>query len=127
MSHFTTIKTQIKDIAALRAACAEMKLSLRQNVDARGYAQQTRRGDFVILLSGPYDIAVNRQPDGTYGLTTDWWQGHVEKEVGANFGRLLQLYGVHKATAEARKKGFSVMRQPQRNGSIKLVLLGGVV
>lgn len=125
MSHFTTIKTQIKDLAALRSACEEMKLPLLQNAAARGYANQTRRGDLVIQLTGLYDIAVNRQPDGTYGLTTDWFLGHVEKQVGPNFGKLLQLYGVHKATAEARKKGFSVLRQPQRNGSIKLVLLGG--
>jgi hypothetical protein len=125
MSHFTTIHTQIKDITALEAACKELHLPLRQKAEARGYAAQTRRGDFVVQLKGPYDIAVNRQPDGTYGLTTDWWQGHVEKEVGANFGKLLQLYGVHKATAEARRKGFSVLRQPQHSGSIKLVLLGG--
>ena len=127
MSHFTTIHTQIKDIAALRSACEELKLPLLHNVEARGYGSQTRHGDFVIKLNGPYDIAVNKQPDGTFGLTTDWWQGHVEQEVGPNFGKLLQLYGVYKATAEARKKGFSVMRQPQRNGSIKLVLLGGAV
>jgi hypothetical protein len=73
MSHFTTIKTQIKDIAALEAACKELSLPLLQNASARGYAGQTRRGDFVIQLAGPYDIAVNRQPDGTFGLTTDWW------------------------------------------------------
>ena len=127
MSHFTTIKTQIKDVAALESACREMHFPLLRNTEARGYAGQTRRGDFVIKLNGPYDIAVNKQPDGTFGLTTDWWLGHVEKEVGSNFGKLLQLYGVHKATAEARKKGFSVMRQPQRNGAIKLVLLGGAV
>ena len=127
MSHFTTIKTQIKDITALRLACEEMKLPLLPNADARGYNGQARHGDFVIQLRGPYDIAVNRQSDGTFGLTTDWWQGHVEEEVGANFGKLLQLYGVYKATAEARKKGLSVLRQPQRNGSVKLVLLGGAL
>ena len=104
-----------------------MKLPLLQNSDARGYNGQTRHGDFVIQLSGPYDIAVNKQPDGTFGLTTDWWSGHVEQEVGANFGKLLQLYGVYKATAEARNKGSSVLRQSQRNGYIKLVLLGGAV
>ena len=125
MSHFTTIQTQIKDVTALRAACNEMKLPFLTNADARGYGNQTRHGDFVIKLRGPYDIAVNRQPDGTFSLTTDWWQGHVEQEVGPNFGKLLQLYAVHKATAEARMKGFSVLRQPQRNGGVKLVLLAG--
>lgn len=122
MSHFTTIKTQIKDVAALRSAITELGLELLQNSNARGYVSQTMKGDYVVRLKGPYDIAVNRQPDGTYGLTTDWWDGHVAQEVGANFGRLLQLYGVHKATLEARKKGMSVQRKPQPNGSIKLVL-----
>ena len=122
MSHFTTIKTQIKDVAALRSAITELGLELQQNTTARGYINQTTKGDYVVRLKGPYDIAVNRQPDGTFGLTTDWWDGHVAKEVGPNFGRLLQLYGVHKATLEARKKGLSVQRRPQPNGSIKLVL-----
>ena len=122
MSHFTTIKTQIKDVTALRSAVTELSLELLPNTTARGYVNQTTKGDYVIRLKGPYDIAVNRQPDGTFGLTTDWWDGHVVKEVGANFGRLLQLYGVHKATLEARKKGMAVQRKPQPNGSIKLVL-----
>ena len=124
MSHFTEIKTQIKDIAALDLACNELGVSLLHNAKARGYAKQQIHGDHVIRLKGPYDIAVNQQPNGTYGLKTDWWAGHVEKEVGKDFGRLLQLYGVHKATLEARKKGLSVQRHQQSNGSIKLVLLG---
>jgi hypothetical protein len=124
MSHFTEIKTQIKDIEALRLACRELGLTLLQNAEARGYYENTTKGDYVVQLKGPYDIAVNKQQDGTYGLTADLWQAHVEKEVGQNYGKLLQLYGVHKATLEARKKGLSVMRRQQQNGSIKLVLLG---
>ena len=124
MSHFTEIKTQIRDIEALGLACTEMGLSLIPNAEARGYAKQQTHGDHVIRLKGPYDIAVNKQPDGTFGLTTDWWAGHVEKEIGKDYGRLLQLYGVHKATLEARRKGLSVQRQSQPNGNIKLVLLG---
>ena len=124
MSHFTTIQTQIKDIESLRAASAELDLALLQNADARGFAGTKRQGDYVVRLKGPFDIAVNQQPDSTFGLTTDWWNGHVEQEVGKDYGRLLQLYGVHKASTEARRKGLSVLRQPQRNGSIKLILVG---
>ena len=75
MSHFTTIQTQIKDIEALRAASAELDLALLQNADARGYSNTQRHGDYVVRLKGPFDIAVNRQPDSTFGLTTDWWNG----------------------------------------------------
>lgn len=123
MSHFTTIKTQIKDLQALKMACDELGLKLVPNAKARGYVGNTHKGEYVIKLKGPYDIALNQQ-DGAYGLTADLWDGHVEKEVGKNYGKLLQLYGVHKASIEARKKGLSVHRQQKQDGSIKLVLMG---
>jgi len=122
MSHFTTIKTQIKDIEALRTACQEMGLTLLRNSEARGYYENKIKGDYVIQLKGPYDIAVNKQPDGTFGVTADLWQGHVEQEVGQGYGRLLQLYGVHKAMFEARKKGHFVSRSQQKDGTIKLLI-----
>ena len=36
MSHFTTIETQIRDIAALKAACAELGVVLEAGAQARG-------------------------------------------------------------------------------------------
>ena len=125
MSHFTTIQTQIRDIAALREACRELGFELIENADARGYYEdKPHRGEYVIKLNGPYDIALNKQQDGTYGLTCDWYDGHVEKEVGANYGKLIQLYGVWKATLEARKRGYTTRRQPLADGAIKLVIGG---
>ena len=125
MSHFTSIQTQIRDIAALRAACQEMGLTVESKASARGYGSNKHKGDLVIRLKGPYDIAVNQQQDGTFGLTCDWWDGYVEREVGRNYGRLLQLYAVHKAQAEARRKGYTTRRQTLGDGSIKLTI-GGV-
>ncbi|MGZ4961688.1 MAG: DUF1257 domain-containing protein [Limisphaerales bacterium] len=124
MSHFTTIKTQIRDIEALRPACAELGLSLEANAEARGYAGSVHKGQYVIRLKGPYDVALNKQPDSSFGLTADFWAGHVEQEVGQNYSRLMQLYAVHKATREARKKGHLVRRSQQQDGAIKLVIAG---
>lgn len=125
MSHFTSIQTQIKDLDALADACKELGVELVHQGEARGYATNVRTGDAVIRLKGPYDIALNQQPDGTYALTTDWWDGHVEKEVGTNFSKLIQLYGVHKAMREAKKKGYLASRKTLPNGAIKLTI-GGV-
>ena len=122
MSHFTHIQTQIRDIAALRAACAELGLEVLENTDARGYGSNRIRGALVIRLKGPYDAALLKQKDGSFQLTADLWQGHVEKELGQDFGRLKQLYGVHKTTLEARKKGLSVRRRTMQNGTIRLAL-----
>ena len=85
MSHFTTIKTQIRDIEALRLASTELGLSLLQNANARGYSSNTIKGDYVIRLKGPYDIAVQKQKDSSFGFTSDLWGGHVEQEVGKNY------------------------------------------
>jgi len=124
MSHFVTVETQLRDIAALKAACRELGLEVKENATARGYAANRQHGDYVIQLTSPYDIAVNRKQDGTFGLTADWWQGHVAKEVGASFSKLLKLYSVHKVLIEAKRKGHTVRRQELKDGSVKLTVGG---
>ena len=62
--------------------------------------------------------------DRPFELTTDWWDGHVEKEVGKDYGRLLQLYGVHKASREAKRRGHTVRRSKLKDGTIKLSIGG---
>ena len=129
MSHFTTIQTQIRDLEALRDACVELGLIMLPNASCRGYAGVTRLAPHVIQLKGPYDIAVDPSPenDGTYGLTTDWWDGHVAKEVGTGYGRLLQSYGIHKTMREARNRGLRVHRKQEQDGSVLLTLEGGAL
>jgi hypothetical protein len=129
MSHFTTIQTQIRDLNALHDACIEMGFTFRNNAHCRGYAGVQRLAPHVIQLKGLYDIAVEpaTENDGSYGLTTDWWDGHVAKEVGIGYGRLLQCYGIHKTMREAQARGLRVHRQAEDNGSILLTLEGGAL
>ena len=122
MSHFTTIDVQVRDLTALRAACAELGLPVEENAEARGYGSNRIHGDAVIRLSGPYDVALQRQQDGSFQLVADLWQGHVENELGKGFGTLRQLYGVHKTASEARRKGLTVRRRTLPNGAIRLAL-----
>jgi hypothetical protein len=127
MSHFTTIQTQIRDLEALGDASVEMGFQLLKDSKCRGYAGVTRTAPHVIQLKGPYDIAVepSKERDGSFGLTTDWWDGHVAKEVGTGYGRLLQSYGVHKTMREARSRGLRTTRKVEPNGAILLTLEGG--
>ena len=127
MSHFTTIQTRIRDLDALADACTDLGVRLVTNTDARGFAGITRNAPTVIRLNGPYDIAVDPSDanDGNYGLTTDWWDGHVAKEVGEGYGRLLQSYGIHQTMREARLRGLRTTRKVEADGSILLTLEGG--
>lgn len=123
MSHFTVVRTKISDIEALRLAVKEMGLELLQSARPRGY-YMGELCDYVIRLKGPYDVGLKKNPNGTYDIVTDWWMGYVEREVGPGAGRLLQTYACQKVTLEARRRGYSVLRQQQPDGSIKLVLRG---
>lgn len=125
MSHFVTIQTQIRDVEALRDACTELGVELLKDTNARGYNGSQIQAEHVIRLKGPYDIAVQSTSSGAFHLSTDWWNGHVAGEVGDKYGRLLQLYAVHKTTREARSKRLGVRRRQEQDGSIKLIL-GGV-
>jgi len=122
MSHFTAIDIEIRDLGALADACAELGLPLLQHAEARGYGSQRLQADHVIRLKGPYDIALVRREDGAYTFSADLWRGHVEEETGKDFGRLKQLYGVHRATREARTKGLAVRRRQLTDGTVRLSL-----
>jgi hypothetical protein len=124
VSHFTSIQTQIRDVSALQLACQELGVELSENAEARGYGSNRRKGDLIIRLKGPYDIAGTRNADGSYELITDWWGKHVEREVGKGYGKLLQLYGVYKAQAEAKRKGYTTRRRSLKDGSIKITIGG---
>ena len=122
MSHFTDIDIEIRDIEALRKACADLGLSVLEQATARGYGENLIRGEYVIRLQGPYDIAVNRADDGRWTLAADLWRGHVEREVGRSFGRLKQAYGVQRTLKEARRLGLKAHRSVLQDGTVRLAL-----
>lgn len=147
MSHTTSIKAvKIQSVTALRAAVAElaasgMKIALLPNAKPRAYsAGQAGMGqaDFVVQIAdASYDIGLYKQPDGSYEARTDFWNGSVERVLGARpvkpenaeqakMGRLFQMYGVHAASEAARKKGHTVRRITGADGTIKLELTGNL-
>ena len=94
MSHFTTIKTQIRDTEALQAACTELGLELVPNAEARGYHTRTTKGEYVIRLKGPYDMSPSTgRPRWflCYSRLIGSMRAMSKLEVGPNFGKLTQL------------------------------------
>ena len=120
MSHIVTIRTQIRDAAALAAACARLGLSPPEH----GTAQ---------LFSSPATGQVVRLPGWTYPVVVDTTAGQVQYDNyhgawgnQAELDRLIQAYAVEKAKLEARRAGHSVTEQALADGSIKLtVAVGG--
>lgn len=120
MSHWTTVKTQIKDMAALDAACAELGLKLVHKGTARGYYKSETAPWVIKVPQAKYDIKVNLDAQGNASLTTDWYGGSVASAVGEGFSKINQLYAVHKVSMEAVSAGNIVTRMEGVDGSINL-------
>lgn len=107
MSHFTEVKTEIRDIEALKNALNAMDLRLEHNTRCRYYSGAPIR-DNVVKLPGPYDMALEKDSNGAYNISADFYRGHVEKTIGKNGSILLNNYSIEKLRIEAKKMGCKV-------------------
>lgn len=114
MSHIVTIRTQVRDPAALAAACRRLNLAEPVPGKAKLFASEAE-GLIVHLPDWRYPVVA--QPH-TGELKFDNYQGAWGEQ--RQLDQLLQAYAVEKARIEARKAGHSVLEQPLPDGSIRL-------
>lgn len=113
MSHFSKVETKIVDKEALENALSSMGLSLEENSFCR-YYYGTEWKDLVARLHGPYDVAFEKNMDGTYSINADFYGGYVEEEIGKNGSVILEKYSREKIKLEAKRKGFKVTEVDNR-------------
>jgi hypothetical protein len=116
MSHIVTIKTEVRDAVAVRAACH--RLSLAEPVQGK-----------IKLFSGEVEGLAVKLPDWVYPVVCNLPSGqlHYDNFSGrwgdqSHLNRFLQAYAVEKTKIEARKKGHTVVETPLSDGSIRLTL-----
>ena len=116
MSHIVQIKTQIKDIAGIRAACTRLKI------------KQPEQGTFKLFSNSATGWAV-QLPDWTYPVVCNVSTGEVKFDTfNGRWGdqkeldKFLQAYACEKARIEARRKGHTVTETKLNDGSIKLTI-----
>jgi hypothetical protein len=124
MSHWSTAKTNITDVNALKEACSMLKLNLVENSYARGWNGQKLKADYVIKLDGRFDVALVKDGDA-YSIMADMYDGSVEKVIGKDGNKLKQAYSAAATIQIARQKGYPVEMQTFENGDIKLILKVG--
>ena len=114
MSHTVTVKTEVRDAAAIGAACRRLQL------------QPPVQGEHE-LFSGRYSGWGVTLPQWHYPAVCDTSTGQVHYDnYGGRWGeqrqldRFLQAYAVEKARTEARRLGHSVTEAEQADGSIVL-------
>lgn len=136
MSHLTTVRSEVRDLDAVRDALSALneqhgsKLTLDDTGDVRFY-YGTHRADHVIKFEGRYDMGLTRQADGTYAFVCDSEALHgnygrgqdVRRVFGDDAGLFLQEYAAASIARTARLEGHGdVTRETARlsDGSIVL-------
>ena len=136
MSHIAKISVEIKDLAALRQACARLGFSFQEG--QRSYAwygryqgdtplpegitqDQLGKCDHAIRVPGAkYEIGLVQQ-EGRYALLWDSWEeGGLAQILGANAERLVQAYAIEAAKNAAVAQGHSVYEEALEDGSVRL-------
>jgi hypothetical protein len=123
VSHVVEIKTQVRDPAAVAAACR--RLGLPEPV----------AGTVKLFSSQATGLAV-QLPDWRYPVVCDLASGSLKFDNFNGYwgqqqelNKLLQAYTLEKARIEAHKKGHTVTEQSLSDGSVKLTIFamqGGV-
>jgi len=122
LSHIVTIATEIRDAAAVRAACHRLGLETPVHGTAKLFSDQAT--GLIVKLPGWRYPAVCQLESGEIRYD------NYEERWGANsrLDRFLQAYAVERAKLESRRKGHTCTEQQLADGSIKLTInVGGAV
>ena len=119
MSHIVEIKTEIRDEAAVKAACVRLQIPTPEHKTVRLF-NATATGLCVQLPNWSYPVVANL---ATGQLQYDNYNGHWGEQKYLN--SFLQAYAVEKAKIEARKKGHTCSETRLEDGSIKVTIRVG--
>jgi len=125
MSHFSTIKTQLKEVKPLIQALNNLGYNINQEEKfIKGY-----RGKFTavdISMNLPGDTKVGFKWDNnskSYELVTDLDLWKFEIPVERFISKVTQMYAYHTIISKTNEDGYQVVEQKNKNdGSIELVL-----
>ena len=125
MSHFSTIKTQLKEAKPLIQALNNLGYSIDQEEKfVKGY-----RGKFTavdISMNLPSDTKVGFKWDNnsnSYELVTDLDLWKFELPVERFISKVTQMYAYETIISKTKEDGYQIVEQKNQNdGSIELVL-----
>jgi hypothetical protein len=125
MSHFSTVKTELRDLQSLCEALADLGHDTRQgDLQVKGYRGQTVVAQLAVSQANGSDIGFRWSAEsGSYELVADLdlWQQPVPVE--RFLARLNQRYALRSILSASAAEGFQVAEQNNSvDGTIELVV-----
>lgn len=120
MSHFTTIKVQIKNGDTLYQILQELGYRVECNTTVRGYRGITTQAEYVIRQRNGYDLGFRKQGE-SYELVADFWGAQVDQEAFIN--TITRMYAHTTLLQTAAAEGFTVeAEETLADGTIRVVV-----
>ena len=125
MSHFSTIKTQLKESEPLIKALNNLGYSINQEEKfVKGYRGKFTAVDISMNLSGETKVGFKWNSNSkAYELVTDLDLWKFELPVERFISKVTQMYAYQTIISKTKDDGYQIVEQKNKNdGSIELVL-----
>ena len=125
MSHFSTIKTQLKDAEPLINALNNLGYMINQEEKfIKGYRGKFTAVDISMNLPGDTKVGFKRDnTSNSYELVTDLDLWKFELPVERFISKVTQMYAYETIISKTKEDGYQIVEQKNQNdGSIELVL-----
>ena len=125
MSHFSTVKTELRQLGPLMTALEDLGYSPEQGErQVRGYRGQTVQADISVEVQEGGDIGFRwNVQSGVYELVTDLDLWKQKIPVERFLTRLTQRYALNTVLSASLQEGFQVEKQINlQDGGIELVV-----
>jgi len=125
MSHFSTIKTQIKEAEPLIKALDNLGFTINQEEKfIKGYRGKFTAVDLSINIPGDTKVGFKWDHNSnTYELVTDLDLWKFEIPVERFISKVTQMYAYQTIISKTKEDGYQIVEQNNKNdGSIELVL-----
>ena len=125
MSHFSTIKTQLKDAEPLVKALNNLAYIINQEEKfVKGYKGKFTAVDISMNLPGDTKVGFKWDNNSNaYELVTDLDLWKFELPVERFISKVTQMYAYETIISKTKEDGYQIVEQKNQNdGSIELVL-----
>ena len=125
MSHFSTVKTELRQLEPLVKALEDLGYTPEQGEKpVRGYQGQVAIADLAVAVQEGGDIGFRwNEETGSYELVTDLDLWKQQIPVERFLSQLTQRYALNSVLAVTKSEGFQVAEQTNlQNGAIELVV-----
>ncbi len=120
MSHFTRIRTKLRNLETVRQALQELGYTVNPRGVVRGFGGQTEQADLVVQTETRFDVGF-RAEAGHIVMVGDFWGLPIDRERFLQ--QVTQRYAYLTVMQQAVSEGWqAVAEEVQPDGSIRLVM-----